>query len=142
MKFHNLNNLFYCRDRGMGSTRFVFEQRRTQYTPQGATAGVNEDDEEQKRIEEMDAQQRRELEHRHQLESKIAAASVSPETRRMMRECMAAGVGQRRFGAEDLYNAVERFLSGETREEEQFRREVDGVIREEQSWGTIFNTQR
>ncbi len=143
MKFHNLNNLFYCRDQGLGNTRFIFQfqQRRTQYTPQGATAGVNEDDEEQKRIDEMDAQGRLELEHRQQLESKIAAAHVSTETRQLMRECIAAKVGQR-FGAEDLYNAVERFLSGETREEEQFRREVDGVIREEQSWGTIFNTQR
>lgn len=142
MKFHNLNNLFYCRDAQSAgkSGDFIFFQPRSAHIPQ-STAGVNEDEEEQKRIDEMDAQQRLELEHRQQLESKIAAAHVSAGTRLLMRECLAAKVGQR-FGAEDLYNAVERFLSGETKEEERFLQEVEGIKREEQSWGTIFNTQR
>lgn len=129
MKFYNSHNLF---------SNFVF--RRAVHTPQ-TTAGANENEEAQ--AEELDAQQRLQREHQQRLESKIAAAQVSPETRQLMRECVASSIGSRqRFGAVDLYNAVERFLSGETKEEEQFRREVEGIRREEQSWSTIFQRQR
>ncbi|MBI4994610.1 hypothetical protein HZC21_03130 [Candidatus Peregrinibacteria bacterium] len=131
MKFYNLNNLF---------SNFVFLRQRSGRMPQMA-AGEDEGEEDEKnRIDELDAQQRLEQEHRQQLESKIATAHVTPETRQMMRECVAAKIGER-FGAEDLYNAVERLLNGETKENE-FRQEVEGIVREERSWETIFHTQR
>lgn len=130
MKLYKSHNLF---------SNFIFQQRRTPRTPQ-TSAGANEDEE--ARNEELDAQQKLQREHQQRLESRIAAAHVTPETRQMMRESVAARVGARQsFGAVDLYNAVERLLNGETNEE-QFRHEVEGIKLEERSWETIFQRQR
>lgn len=93
---------------------------------------IEEDDREKKQDQTENLLQSK---TRQEIESKIARAPVSPETRQLMREYLASENTER----QDL---VERFLRGEIASEEAFLKEKERLDAEEESWGTIFKTQR
>ncbi len=138
MFFDFLKNILHPSgsDRFLNSSRFVF-QRRPGRGPSDPTAmGTfdNDEEEEQERLEQEKQERERKQQRKAAMQSEVARADVSPETKQRMRESLASDSVERQ-------NMVERLLRQEIREDE-FNREFETIDREDASWATIFSTQR
>lgn len=113
---------------------FIYRNGTPGAPPRPGTVGPAEDEDEEQRREQQELERER-LRDRQALQTQVSRAQVSPEIKQRMRECLASDNLERQ-------NLVAQFLSREIQDGQAFLRDLDQLEHDEESWATIFDTQR